>query len=991
MQQLAQKVFLALFLVLTPYMASAQELRSTPVAFSVEPQPLYKALNLWATQAGVQLVWENASAAEQISPRVIGKFVPSEALRMLLRGSGLEYTVAEDGRTVEIRPIRHVGIQPIAMNGTAHFGGQEALAQNTGSSGGGEESTQAPRRAGPALSAKESPEILSEVIVTGTRLRVAGEGAQPVKQYDREAIERSGQTDVANFLNTLSEVSVQTSPYGFRTIAGAATVQLHGLPVGTTLVLINGRRTGSSSAQSTVATDFFDLNSIPISAVERIEVVSAGSSAVYGSDAVAGVVNIVLRTNVDGVELDANYGTADGTDQQSAGFALGHEWSRGSLSVLGSYSAQDELQGSERDITSSPDFRRFGGFDRRNNFSCSAANIFAVDNTTPLPGLGSATFASVPIGFTGTPTQSAYAATAGTLNLCGTVPSLSFLPESERLGLFVYGNFQLTPTIELFTEQMYSDLASSTFLTPPRVSTFDNYIVAAANPYNPFGVPVRVSGALTSAGRVENHLSGDFFRSLIGARGEWGDSWSWEIAGWASMDRASFEIRNNLNATAFRAALNSTDPNTALNPFIDGPGGSSTLLQSLVSTTGFRRKSEQRVINGFVRGSLFQLPAGTLDVVVGAEYSDDELHAIAPTTSTYDRSRSAAFAEARVPLLGNEEHEVLAVTLAGRYDHDEFFGGEATPQFGVEWRPFRPLLVRGTYGRSFKAPAISALYVPQTQFPNTVSDPMNGGSQVAITEVTGGNPELEPETGESHTAGILYSSERFSGLTMSATHWGVTVEGNMQGFPAQTIVNFESLFAGRVTRNAAGSITHVDTRTTNFGEIDVRGVDYQLRALLPSRVGDWQPFLNATQTYHYTVAFLPGVPPTNRLRPSTSDFNWAPRWKGNVGAGWTYQWLSGQVAGRYVGEYRDYAPLPNGEYKTLGNFWLYDLNLRVSFAGNDDSAVASWRRDSYFEVGGVNILDSMPQYSANFGNNGFNGTQADLRGRFVYARVGIKW
>jgi len=177
--------------------------------------------------------------------------------------------------------------------------------------------------------AKRKPIQLEEVVVTGSRIPThVNEGAQEVKIYTREKIEQSGRSTVADFLNTLpaASVSITESSIGTQPNYGVTTVQLHGLPVGTTLVLINGRRLETSGSSQAGTAAFFDLNNIPLAAVDRVEVVSEGSSAIYGSDAIAGVVNIILKRNFDGFETNLKYGGASGTDETNASLAWGRRY-----------------------------------------------------------------------------------------------------------------------------------------------------------------------------------------------------------------------------------------------------------------------------------------------------------------------------------------------------------------------------------------------------------------------------------------------------------------------------------------------------------------------------------------------------------------------------------------------------------------------------------------------------------------------------------------
>src|SRR5688500_2285652 len=236
---------------------------------------------------------------------------------------------------------------------------------------------------------------LERVIVTGTRLqlRAAQQSAQEVRVYDRQRIRRSGQTTVADFLATVPEVSVNSNESTF----GATTARLRGTREGSTLILINGRRTQAVTADAALI-GFFDLNTIPLSMVERIDVLPTGSSAIYGGEALAGVINIVLRSNFEGAEASVGYKSADDTDEHSYSAGVGWSGESASVSLMATYSDRSPLSGADRDITNSSDLRRFGGPNLGSPIFGSPATILATSGN--LPGLASS-FAAVPPGSSG--------------------------------------------------------------------------------------------------------------------------------------------------------------------------------------------------------------------------------------------------------------------------------------------------------------------------------------------------------------------------------------------------------------------------------------------------------------------------------------------------------------------------------------------------------------------------------------------------------------
>src|SRR5215472_18535487 len=285
-------------------------------------------------------------------------------------------------------------------------------------------------------------EKLKGLTVVGSRLPSAeAQTAQDVHIYDLPRIEQSGQTTIADFLATLPEVSL-ASP---ENTTGYQTVRLRGAIFGAVLVLINGHRTQPVTGGA-APFGFFDIRTIPLSLVERIEILATGSSAIYGGDAIGGVVNIVLRSKFTGGEVGGGYSWAKDT-HMGLGW-VGGGWKAGdfSLSIMGSYSQSSALSGKDRDITNNPDMRRFGGPNLGNQFFGVPANVSSVSGN--LPGLNSS-FAAVPAGSTGIGLNPAdFAATAGMQNTGSFTRYQSILPESRRSGIFISASYSFGPPLE---------------------------------------------------------------------------------------------------------------------------------------------------------------------------------------------------------------------------------------------------------------------------------------------------------------------------------------------------------------------------------------------------------------------------------------------------------------------------------------------------------------------------------------------------------------
>jgi iron complex outermembrane receptor protein len=964
-------------------------------------------LELLARQSGAEFVYSADQLKGLRTHGVAGDLSAKDAVTKLLEGTTLQVRMDATGAMLIALPT--ASATPQASPAPGDNTTQEGKSKSSGNfllaqvDQGQTSSPSTVEREGEQPSKKKA-EQLEEVIVTGSRIpTIAGQGSQEVKVYTAEQIEKSGQTTVADFLSTLPDVSIATTELGLASGA-PTTVRLHGLPTGATLVLLNGRRlevSGSTQTGGASGSGYFDLNNIPVSAIDRIEVVSEGSSAVYGSDAIGGVVNIILKRDFQGVEANVKQGWDSGSSETDADFAWGQRWDKGALSLLGSYMTRTELDASERSLTAGSDFTRFGGSDTR-VYTCNPGNVYSANGVTPLPGLGQATYAAVPAGFTGTPSIGEFTKTAGNLNLCNSVfANLSLIPKSDRANLLLQGSYSLTSAVETFTELMFSHVRQTTYNSPPSLygePGYQAYTVSAANPYNPFGQTVGISYSLAGLPRDSQPFDTDFYRALVGARGSLSDSWNWEVGLWDSQDRTDLDIWD-INDTVVQDALNSPNPTTALNPFVAGPGGSSSLLQSFQYVQLYKYSSQTLGADAVIHGTLLQLPAGPIQVAAGGEYYRDKLYeddvnivGEAPNTITnLHRDTYALFAELRIPIIGASDSSggtsTLAATLAGRHDHSSDFGSANTPQVGLEWRPLSSLLVRAAYSKAFVAPPLYDLYSPVFVTPNTpVLDPTRGNQQVFVTEVAGGNPNLRPETGQSRSIGAVYSSRSVTNLQVSVTYWAVQEGASIQTLPAQTIVDNESIFPSNVVRNSAGIITQVDDAFVNFGTIDIDGFDYQLSYKYQTKFGDLVPTLAATQTMRYVSALTPSSPQIDGAGKAIDFGSWSPRWKGTAAFAWSLAQYSATITGRYIGAYQDYDRTVD-----IGNVWYCDANFRYS-VGSALASSHAMAEGLYVEAGAVNLFNRLPQYSNYlFGLVGYDPAEADIRGRFIYARVGIKW
>lgn len=946
--------------------AAPQAPRTGP---AIPPMQLKQALTEFAQREHLQLVY-----ASQILEGVRTNGAPvglsrEATLQSLLQGTGLQFRFLNaDTVTVYASDApKPDDAQPVSRPG-AQAGQQENL-----------------------------PQQLEGVVVTGSRLSaVSTEGPQEVQVYSSEDIARSGQQTVADFLNNLPQVSSVVDESGGITYGGAQTVRLRGLPVGSTLVLLDGRSVGGSSPNQYHGNPF-NLNFVPVSAIERIEVVPEAASAVYGSDAIGGVINVILRKNLDGGELNVTTGRPmqGGYGDTTASFAWGKNFSRGNLTVVGSFQTRGELSAAERSLSANQDYRRFGGPDARVT-ACEPGNVYSVDGAN-LPGLNSS-FAGIPASSAGLLTPADFLATEGVLNKCSArATGAVLIPRTRRGNLLANGHFDLTDATQAFMQVMGSRVEQDMYISAHGVSRVR---VPADNPFNPFGAPVLVDYRFVNHGAGMNGAGTDYFsRVLGGLKGSWAGRWDWEVAAWQTYDHAHLQ-ETILDRGALSAALNNLDPAQSLNLFSPGAPGSRALMDSIIGRWPISQTSKLQTVNAFVRGTLIDLPAGPLDVVLGGEYSYDTQSSFAPgegdvAPSRLSRHVRSLFGEARIPLLSGDGQsqagDRVALTVAGRYDRYSDFGSKFTPEAGLEWRPIDTLLLRTSYGKSFKAPDLSNVYSPASFFPgiDLPPDPLRGGEMGIATIETGGNPDVRPQTGNSRTVGMVWSSKSIPNLQVSLTNFRVTQNDRI--VLPNIFFGFDTIPASLVVRAAptpqdiakgyAGEVLLVDMRYTNFGGLLVEGNDLDVRYRFDTALGTFSPSLSATGYYKYRSATFGAS--ENRLGHASEDA-FAPRWKGGVALEWTKENWSARIAGRYLGSYLDY----DGA-RTLGDYWLADASARYDVGGLFGTAnpVLS---NAFAALGVINLFDRRPQYS-NYSNAGYDVREVDIRGRFVSLTLGTRW
>src|SRR5882672_6680195 len=552
-------------------------------------------------------------------------------------------------------------------------------------------------------SKKEDVTSLEEVVVTGTHIRGAEVAGSKVILISREQIDASGYGRVEDVLATVTQnfnrANAAVSEPGFFNLNHGAEVQLRGLGVGTTLTLVNGQRQGASGWQGS----FTDVSTIPVSAIERIEILPEGTAALYGSDAIGGVVNIILRRNFEGVEARVRGSTTDSdATERSAALLLGHAGAHGNVIAGFQFNDSDALRCSARAYcAANADFRRFGGTDLR-GFASNPGTILDPNTLAPI--------AAIPHGQDGTQLTAAQLI-PGAVNHSNVVIDDDILPKQTMRSAFVSGSHQIADQWELSVDGQYSSRTfKSTF---PQLA--HNVLVPATNAFNHLGGPVLVAYDFTpDVGPVVDTGPTTTFVVSPAVKGVLSGGWQLNLSGAYSKSTTEFVEANNLNDdAALVAGLNSSDPTTALNLFGDGSHSSSAALANLRSQI-----STFRGLNLFTTGSasviadgpLVNAPAGAIRLAVGSDFRKEHSVGLNIANGMENRGRQvvAGFFELAAPILAaraGSKGDRLDLSLAGRYERYSDVGTTFNPKVGLSWRPFRLIKLRGTWGTSFRAPA----------------------------------------------------------------------------------------------------------------------------------------------------------------------------------------------------------------------------------------------------------------------------------------------
>jgi iron complex outermembrane receptor protein len=671
---------------------------------------------------------------------------------------------------------------------------------------------------------------IQRVEITGSSIkRASAETASPVQVVTAADLAKSGKGTVAEYLQTLTADGAGSLPTGFGNgfAAGSTAISLRGLGATSTLVLLNGRRMAPFARADDGQKSFTDLSTVPMEAVERIEILKDGASATYGADAIAGVVNIILKKNYQGLTAKAELGTSRYRDGEMSKASV--TWGKGDLDNDGyNVLINAELYQNNETLNKDRAGRAWIGTGDLRPYGYPLATQFAAGDIRS--GVAGAT----PTGAIRNPLTNVYEYLPGCSTFSTSVQPVpangcvwhadqfrSMQPQINGGNLYARGTKIINSDLQVYAEAGYSKRDTAFTLVPPSITPtiafppnatyptgVKNFgsgagttmVLAANHPQNPYGVPVRVRYSAFDVGPSTRSADNAFSRFVVGVKG---NKFGWDFdAGYVhSQSTLDLAYSNMLNMNVVAAALgNSASPYFPYYLGTQAGKNPASLYAAMVTTATSHSTTKLDIVDFKASREWFQLPGGALGVAVGAEHRREKLDnpSLSGTidgsiNSSYvaakgDTNVSAVFVELAAPIL-----KTVELSAAARYDKYANFSA-TTPKLGAKWTPLRTFALRGTYSEGFRAPGpAEAGTESQSTGTATARDPIRcpGGVPAAgastndcsasIAAVKVGNPNLSPEKSKGATLGLVWDPLNNTSLSLDA--WKIKRSNEINPLP----------------------------------------------------------------------------------------------------------------------------------------------------------------------------------------------------------------
>lgn len=836
---------------------------------------------------------------------------------------------------------------------------------------------------------KSQPEqTVERVEVTGSRLKgVDMEGANPLQSFSQDEIAKKGYGSVSEFLRDLPQASSAGTFSESGGVAGAdgapagaSGVSLRGLGSSSTLVLVNGRRVAVDSF-SNGSDSFVNVNSIPLTAIERIDVLTDGASSIYGSDAIAGVINFILRKDFVGHELSAQYGN-DTSDHDASKtnltYAGGFETTNSNTTIVVDYATRNPIFNSDRPV----------------NVTYESNTRMSIDGDDYAEN------------WCGDDTQK-----SGSRCNYDYVIQRAIQPDYENIGATLNHIYRLDNGLEFFAEGMFQQNNGSSYEAPAGYTAY-----VAGDSVN---VPQYIQDIDMLDGSVSDFITvrtrfperriqeydTQSYRMLAGIRGDIAD---WSVESALSYGKSTNEIKNvsgYMNANRLDAAV----ANDSFNPFNLGQDSSSAQIAALRDPGVRQGESEVLSLDFNFAGDLFELPAGMVSSVFGGEFRkedifdkpsvnavNNEIIGLGASDAAADRTQYAAYGEFNFPLA-----ESLDLIAALRYDHYSDFGGDVNPKVSLRYNPIDELVLRASWSTGFRAPSLSQLGAGTSlgsQYINCGADEAYNAlcgtagadlGELEFDQETLGNKGLEAEKSQAINVGMSWNAT--DELQLTVDYWryehddivdidaNTTLDAcikdpaNVVGSVAELGDNFGCVVDGR------GDISFLRTGYFNVGNQSTDGLDYNVNYRLDTKtIGEFKFYVAGTETFSFERQVTPTSPVEDLLgKLSGASETARPERVIDLGTDWEVDNWNANISGHYISSMGD------GDFKfdneTVED-WL-TFSASIGYELNENHTVLLSVR---------NLTDEEPPYASS-PTNGYASSVHDWLGRRWNVRYTFKF
>ncbi len=868
-----------------------------------------------------------------------------------------------------------------------------------------------------ALPAHAQDQKLKRVEITGSSIkRVDAETALPVQVIKRDDIAKAGVTTAAELLKNISAAtanlgdgaSITDNTGGQRGFNGA---NLRGIGVSSTLVLLNGRRLANFASPGDAAG--VDLNSIPAGAIQRVEVLKDGASAIYGTDAIGGVINFITRQDYTGVDLA---GSVFSTQEGGAGkktFTISGgagEVARDGYNVFATLDVQrlDALRSTQRQFIQErplaetvpyylssrpfPGNIRLSGSSATRSQQLDAINAAGYTiNGKPYTQRTINLFAPAC-----NPPASVYAPTQIGSEACGYdyMADTEIYPEAQKTSLLTRGVVDVGGGHQLFAELLMAR-AQTTYVQSPNPTTLSGVTWAAVNPFLPKPVndsrTFEVRFRATELGNRTNEVTSDANRVVLGAKGTLFGEWDYS----AGASYAQNKVKDRYTNGYFKfAELLQAVKDGKINPFGPSPAGSQALIQSLrIDDVARKGEGATAGLDFKITGTLAQLEGGDLGLALGAELrretqkftpsallvgnnigGDRDSSGTAPPlqATSYGRNIASAYAELNAPVT-----KTLEIQAALRADHYEKVGSSVNPKLGLRYQPSKTLVLRASAGTGFRAPSFSELYRPTSYgtSPAFLYDSVYDAFDQYPTQKVS-NPDLKPEKSKQLSAGIAF--EPVKDATLSLDYWRITKTNVISDLSGKIILENPTRYANYIVRDPVDDYPTLILKKENQGGLKTSGIDLDGR--WRSALGSAGRFgLNFSGTYviEYKRQFGPAEPYLENAGRFLQD-QVIQRWRHRISADWDIGPVGLTLGNSYFSRYTDDSYLPDTAPRKVKAYSLWDMSGSYKFS-----------RQFSVRAGIQNLLNTDPPFSnqSYYFLSTFDPTYTDPRGRSYYVSL----